>query len=166
MEQLGIQPVQLLMQIINFSILLFLLTRFLYKPLMKMIKDRQHVINEGLKLRDSMAEQQEKLEELKKKKVAEGRSAANKLVQEARDEAKKQRETIIKDAHAEAADILEKAQKEIDVRKKQMQADLQHEVVDLAADMAERAISDLLAKEDNQHKVLQERLKALAKIKA
>ena len=37
LKQFGIEPTLLIAQIINFSILLFVLTKFLYKPILKAI---------------------------------------------------------------------------------------------------------------------------------
>ena len=49
LKNLGFDPVMLGAQILNFLIIFFLLKRFLYKPVLDMIKKREDVIKEGLK---------------------------------------------------------------------------------------------------------------------
>ncbi len=48
-SQLGIDPKLLLAQGVNFLILLFVLTRFVYKPLMKIMEERRKKIELGVK---------------------------------------------------------------------------------------------------------------------
>ena len=55
MEKLGIEPILLLTQVINFTILVVVLTKFLYKPILKMLDERKKKIEEGLTLSREMA---------------------------------------------------------------------------------------------------------------
>lgn len=53
MEQLGIEPQLLLAQLVNFLIILFVLSKLLYKPILGMIEKRKKEIAEGsLKFRN------------------------------------------------------------------------------------------------------------------
>ena len=54
MDKLGIEPVMLLTQVINFLVLVILLTKFLYKPILKLIDERRKKIEEGLQLAQEM----------------------------------------------------------------------------------------------------------------
>ena len=49
LKNLGFDPVMLAAQIVNFLIILYLLKRFLYKPILEMLKKREDSIKEGLK---------------------------------------------------------------------------------------------------------------------
>jgi len=59
MEQLGIDPLLILVQIINFGLLLFILKKVLYKPVISAIKDREEKS-------DKLEKQYQEIEELKK----------------------------------------------------------------------------------------------------
>ena len=61
MEKLGINTTLFLTQMVNFLIMVFILQRFLYKPILKMIKERQEKISDGLALAENMAGEKEKL---------------------------------------------------------------------------------------------------------
>lgn len=49
LSDFGVQPILLAAQVVNFFILLFLLKRFLYKPLLKVLEERKQKITESLK---------------------------------------------------------------------------------------------------------------------
>ena len=48
-KNFGVEPVLLVAQIINFLIILFILKKFLYKPVLDTLKKREDSIKEGLK---------------------------------------------------------------------------------------------------------------------
>ena len=48
MENIGIEPYQLLTQVINFALMIFILTKLLYKPILKGLEERKKKIEEGL----------------------------------------------------------------------------------------------------------------------
>ena len=61
MEKLGIQLPMLLTQIVNFTIMLLLLTKFLYKPILKALKERKEKISQGLIYAEKMQAEEEKM---------------------------------------------------------------------------------------------------------
>jgi len=62
---------QLLFQIVNFGILIFLLNRFLYRPILKIVEDRNKKIEDSLKAAEATLKEKEKINELKKLAAAE-----------------------------------------------------------------------------------------------
>jgi F-type H+-transporting ATPase subunit b len=84
-SQLGIDPKLLLAQGVNFLILLVVLTRFVYKPLIKLIEERRAKIELGVK----------------------GGERAEKIIKEAEEE----KSGIIKKADTEAVAIISGAEK-------------------------------------------------------
>ena len=56
----GIQPVLLLAQIVNFLIILYLLQKFFYKPIVKLLEQRKKRIEESLKNADLIEEKLKK----------------------------------------------------------------------------------------------------------
>src|SRR3989338_9157846 len=49
MDKIGVEPVALLTQIINFLLMVLILSKILYKPILKMLDERKKKIEEGLK---------------------------------------------------------------------------------------------------------------------
>ena len=57
LENFGVNPVLLAAQIVNFIIVLFILKKFLYKPILDLLKKRQFTIKEGLKQAEATAKE-------------------------------------------------------------------------------------------------------------
>ena len=164
MEQLGIQPIQLVMQAINFIVLVVVLWKILYKPVLTMIHERQEKIKEGLNLQATMVEEKEKLAELRKKEVDKGRLEAQKIVEEARNQAKEQADKIIKETQKQSREEKEKAAKEIETMRAKLESQIKKDTVELATSMAEKVLTDLLQDEKTQRKLLEKRMRALTLI--
>lgn len=98
LEKLGIQPFSLIAQIINFLILFFLLSKFLYQPILKMLDERKRRIKESLEKEKKIEEEAAKLETVRLKK---------------REEAEKEAQEIVRRAKAVAAEERRKAKEKI-----------------------------------------------------
>jgi F-type H+-transporting ATPase subunit b len=107
MEKLGIDPKILIAQIVNFGIVFFLLKKFLFKPLIKIIDDRNKKLNDAI-------DNSKKIEE----KLLAVETESKLLLTKARDESKIEREELLKLARSEREKVIEeakiKAEKEYD----------------------------------------------------
>lgn len=161
MEQLGIQPIQLVTQIINFVVLVFLLKKFLYKPILKMLDERKKKIEEGLhsaqEMKKELAQNQEKQEELLKLAREEGRS----IVDEARKTAKKVGEDIVEEAKKESAAVVVKGKQEVEAQKKQLEKSIQEDTVTVASAIVEKLIGSIMTEKEQKH-LIDKRIKELA----
>lgn len=88
----------IIFQIINFGILLFVLTKFLYKPILKVLDERASKIKEGLEAAEKNVKLQSEGEGEKKQIVSTAKKEADVIVKEA----KKEAEGIIADAKSKA----------------------------------------------------------------
>ncbi len=98
MEKLGLDWKVLLAQLVNFGILMIILKRFLYKPLVKAIDERNKKISGAL---DDSKRIEEKLETIEKKEAE--------LLSLAREKAKQEREEILEIANKEREKLIEDA---------------------------------------------------------
>src|SRR3989337_2314560 len=96
MESLGIDLKLIIIQIINFGLLLFLLTKFLYKPILRILDERKNKIEESLANAQKIAEEKVKLEEEKTKEITEAREVGKRIIEEMRLFGEKEREEILK----------------------------------------------------------------------
>lgn len=147
LSDFGVQPALLVAQIINFTILLVILWKLAYKPIIKMLDERKARIAESMAQAQQIDERLAKLateikEELKKTRVeadaviADAKQTAAQLSQDVMTEAKAQSESIIK--RAEVAAKLEFEQSKQTLKK---------EIVILAVTAAEKATRDVLTRE-------------------
>lgn len=163
MEQLGIEPKLLLAQIINFSIIMFVLSKLLYKPILKVLDKRRNEIEEGLALTEKMRLEDEKMQAKRAKMIEEARKEARAIIDEARAHGHEEEKTIVAHAHDQAQDILEKGKMEAQRVRLEMEKDVRGQAVVLAEAMAKRLLSGVLSGDD-QHKLLRQHLKELERV--
>jgi F-type H+-transporting ATPase subunit b len=160
MKQLGIEPSLLLAQIINFSIIAFVLSKLLYKPILAMLEKRKKEIEAGLAITQKMREEEEKLKVKQDKLLDQTRKEAKEIVEKAKKDAVEAEKKIIAEAHAEAGMIIAKAKTEIESLKTQMMKSVEKSSIELAVEMTKRLTSAVLSDLD-QHKLITRQLKDL-----
>lgn len=162
MEQLGIETSLLLAQIINFSIIVFVLSRLLYKPILTMLEKRRKEIEEGLALTDNMRQEEERLKEKREKVLEEARKDAKKIMEEARSRAREVEKDVLAGAHKANEEMKEKAEKEIEALKHKMKKDIEMHAVGLAVAMTKQLVASVLTARD-QHTLIEKQVKELAR---
>lgn len=153
MEKLGIEPSLLLAQIINFSIIVVILTKFLYKPILAMLAKRKKEIEEGLAITERLRLEEEKLGIRREKLLFEARKEARTIIDEAKSLGKEAEREIVIAAHREAGEINEKAKREVVALHEALSHDIRRESVELAALMAKQLVGSVLTSAD-QHKLI------------
>src|SRR3989338_792281 len=101
-SNLGIDWKILLAQIINFAILLFILQKFAYKPIVKMLNSRREEIEKADKHASEIDARIKNIEETKEAALAEARKESTKMIKKAETNAVEAAEKIMADAKAEA----------------------------------------------------------------
>src|SRR5258707_1189450 len=114
MDKLGIEPKLLLAQIINFCIILAVLSKLLYKPILTMLEKRKKEITEGLQLTEKMREEEEKFQLKKQKMLEVARKEAQDIIEEAKKQGKEEEKEIIAAAHKEAEQTMVKGKADIE----------------------------------------------------
>lgn len=163
MEQLGIEPSLLLAQIINFSIIVFVLGKLLYKPILDMLEKRRREIAQGLELTEKMREESERMAVKREKLLEAARKETHVILEDGRRQAKEEEKDILDDAHKQADEIIAKGKVEADRLHEEMRTRIRVQAVDLAVVMAKRLLSSVLTGAD-QHKILQKHIKELTSV--
>lgn len=165
MEKLGIEPSLLLAQIVNFAIIVVVLTKLLYKPILGMLEKRKKEIEEGLAITERMRQEEEKLGARREKLIADARKEARVILEDAKKQGKDAERDIVATAHKEAAEIIEKAKRDVAATHEALAGDIRAEAVELASAMAKRLVAGILSPAD-QHKLIAKHLAHLGKAKA
>lgn len=160
MEQLGIEPKLLVAQIVNFAIIVVVLTKLLYKPILTMLDKRKKEIEEGLALTEKLQREEEKLTTKSEKVLAVARAEAQAIIEEAKKQAKEVEKELIEEAHRESANIIERGRGEVESLRERMQKDVQHEAIVLAVAMAKKLLASLFTAKE-QHQLISQHLKEL-----
>jgi len=164
MDKLGIQPTLLIAQIVNFAIIVFVLTKLLYKPILEMLEKRKKEIAEGLRLTEKMREEEEKMEQKKQKLLVTARKEGQEIIEEARKQAKEEEKEIIAEAHKEAEAIIAKGKVDIDTMRTEMEKGVRDSAIDLAVAMTKRLLTNILSNDD-KHKLIAKHVKDLESMK-
>lgn len=129
---------------VNFLIIFWLLKRYAFKPIKKMISDRQNTIKEGLDTAEKAKTELTMAEETYERKLQEAREEGNIIVARAHDQA----EQMMKRAEARAQEKVEKivteAREAIAQERDRMQQKLQAQTVSIAVAIAEKILKTKL----------------------
>lgn len=136
---------QILFQALNFGILLFVLTKFLFKPILKILDDRSDRIEKGLKAAEKSIAAQEKLEEKKAAELAAAEKKANALIAAAKAESKKMGAELLAAAKEESARVIAKQEAEFVERAHTLEKEMQSRLASLVVTTTKQALSDTLS---------------------
>ena len=131
-EAFDINLVGLVFQVINFLLLLYLLNRFLFKPLLARMDERSAKIEKGLEDAETAARDRELARAEREAAVAEARKEAAEMLARANKIAEDTRNEILTDARTEAEQVTQRAREEITAEKERAMAELRGQVADLA----------------------------------
>lgn len=165
MDKLGIEPKLLLAQVINFSIIMFVLGKLLYKPILNMLAKRKKEIEEGLRLTEAMRQEEEKLELKKQKMLENSRKEGQVLIEESRKQAKAEEKEILDEAHRQAEQIIAKAHVDIENARAVMEKEVRASAIELAVAMSKKLLMNVLSNDD-KHKLIGKHLKELETVRA
>jgi F-type H+-transporting ATPase subunit b len=119
-------------QVINFLILLYLLNRFLFKPVLARLDERNAKIGKGLEDAETAARDRELARAEREAAVSEARKEASELLARANKIAEDTRNEILAEARSQAERVSERAREEIVSEKERAMAELRGTVADLA----------------------------------
>ena len=137
-------------QVISFSIVAFLLHRFAYKPILKVLEERRQRIAEGLANAEKIKAELARTEASRQEVLAQANTQAQKLIEEARQAAARVQEVETQKAIAAAKDIVEKARQATEAEHARMLTDLRREVGRLVVQTTGRVVGKTLTPDDQQ----------------
>ena len=146
----GIQPTQLLAQIVNFVIILFVLKRFFYKPIGKVLEDRKRRIEESLKNAQLIEEKLAKTEQNSQKILEEARNNAQIIITDSKREAERIYEASNADTRKLAEETLTKAQVQIEKQREEMRKQLEKETLSLVVLVVKKVLGRNLKETERQ----------------
>ncbi len=158
LTKLGINPLLLIAQIVNFLILLWLLNRFLYKPILKLFKDRSTKIETGIKTAEDLKRQAAEAEERHRQYLDEAKKEAHRIVEQATKLGDEEKKKIIEMANEEAKKIVEKTMHEINAEKQNIMADIKKEVGEMVVELSASMIKKRMD-EKTQRAMIEEAIK-------
>jgi F-type H+-transporting ATPase subunit b len=129
---------------ITFGVLLFLLYKFAWKPILSIIDKREKTIQDSLDNAEKAHTEAQSLLEKHEQMIKDAEEEAQKLIKENREAAEKSRQEIIQQARASAETMVQKAKDEIEKEKETALHTLRAEVADLAISATKKIIGETI----------------------
>lgn len=139
-EFLNINFFTALFTLVNTVALFLVLKHFLFQPIMKMIADRQKEINDMYDEAGAAKQQAQAMELEYRQKLEAAQDTSERLVKEAVARGQAREEEIIRQANAEAGQLLNKAAADIALEKKKAINDAKNEISGIAVAIAEKVV--------------------------
>lgn len=163
MEKLGIQPILILAQVVNFVIILLLLKKFLYKPIIKVLDERKKKAEETDELHDQANKKLAEATDNGKKTAAQAKKEADKIIAQAKIEAQKEKEELLKKGQKELDAMRKKLESDIEADKKEMLKEIKKQSTEMAILIAEKVMQESLD-HNKQKNLINQALKDLEKV--
>jgi F-type H+-transporting ATPase subunit b len=146
--------------IVTFLILLALLAKFAWGPLLEALEKRQEVIRKSLddarKAREELAQVKTEAQRL----LAEARTEANDIVSRTRSDAARFADEMKVKARADAEALAKRAEREIEMQVSRAMENIRRETVELSVAIASKILRRDISKEDNE-RLMQDTLKEM-----
>ncbi len=146
-------------QTLAFLLLVFLLGKFAWKPVLSAIKERERSIDDALEAAKKAKEEMARLTNENEALLKEARAERDVILKEA----KQLKDQIVSDAkasaQAEGAKLIEKAKQEIDSQKAAALAEVKNQVAELSLQIAEKVLSKQLEDQKKQEALVSDLLK-------
>lgn len=127
-------------QLVIFLLVLFLLAKFAWKPILLSLKEREDSIEGALRMADQAKIEMQQLKAGNEKLLTEARLERDRMMQEATQMANQYRETEKARATAEANTIIQQAREAIQQEKSAALAEVKNTAAKLSLDIAERIL--------------------------
>ena len=150
--KLGILGPNLLFQIINFLLVMFILNRLIYKPILDMFERRREQIRESLEEANQVREQAAAERARLEAQLAEERREGQKRLREAVSKSEEAAERRLSEAKKEAEVIVSKARSDAEQTRKDALVGLHGEVADLALSAAGKVLGEGI--DESKHRSL------------
>ncbi|MCY4078089.1 MAG: F0F1 ATP synthase subunit B [Acidobacteria bacterium] len=136
--------------IFTFLILLGLLARFAWRPLLGALESRQATIRQSLDDADAARQQLEQAQQNAEATMRQARVEADAILSDTRSAAATLREQMRQEAQAEAQSLVANAERQIQLERDRALAEVRREAVDVSLAIATKLIQRNITREDNE----------------
>lgn len=162
LKNFGFDPVMLVAQIVNFLIIFYLLKRFLYKPLLGMLKKREDNIKEGIKQAEEARLTLEKTLEAEKKILSKAQEEAKKIIEEAKIQARDISLEIEENTKKQTEKMILEAREQILQESKETERKLVEKTTILASKLLAKSLEGMFG-EKEQKQIVNKAIKQIKK---
>ena len=137
----------------NLVILFFILKKFLFKPVKKVLEDRQSEYDAKFAEAEGKLAEAEDIKAALDEKFAAADDEADRILKEAKDNAAKRGDTIVAEAKDKAGIIVRNAEAEAEQRRRRADEEIKDEIADVSVEIAKKIIGREVSGEDHRRLV-------------
>lgn len=138
----GIDWKLLLVQVVNFGVLLAVLWYVLYRPVIRLVRERQEHIAQGVRDAEAAQQERERIEQERNERLTAASKEAEAVIEQARDRAQEKEAQLVADAQARSERIIQESTERATDMKEQALAESQDEIARLAVLAAEKVLRE------------------------
>jgi F-type H+-transporting ATPase subunit b len=147
---LEVNPGLIIWVIVTFIVLLVVLKKVAWKPILGALDQREASIKESLEKAEKAREEAQKVLDENKANIAKAEEESKQIIDQSRAYAEKLKDQIIRESKEQAKKIVDDAADEIERKKDAAFNDLKNQVAEIAINAAEKILKETLDKESNK----------------
>jgi F-type H+-transporting ATPase subunit b len=147
---LDVNPGLIIWTIITFVLLLLILKKIAWKPILTALDQRENAIKESLEKAEKAKDEAKKILDENQASLAKAEVESKKIIEQSRLYAEKLKEQMLQDSKAQSKKILEDATAEIDRKKEAAFDELKTQIAEIAVNAAEKILKTNLDAEKNK----------------
>lgn len=142
-------------QTIVFLVLMYIMAKFAWKPILNSVRNREQSINDALASAENARKEMQNLKADNDQLLKEARAERDAILKEARELKEKVISEASEDAKVKADKIVADAKRSIELEKQSAMAELKNHVAELSVEIAEKIIRKELSSEKEQHQMIE-----------
>ena len=145
-----VSPGLIFWTVITFVILLFILKKVAWKPILTALDQREAAIRESLEKAEKAKEEAQKVLEENQSNIAKAEEESKKIIEQSRAYSEKLKAQMLEESKQQAQKIIDDATAEIDRKRDSAFNELKSQVAEIAVKAAEKILKENLNKETNK----------------
>lgn len=149
LSALGVDAKAFIIQLITFVLVFFVLKKYAFKPILKILAERRETIEAGVALGEEMRREKSQTEQKMADMLQEARKEADEIISNANDTGREAIKEAEEKAKLKAGAVVDEAHRRIDQDAARVRKQLESELIGLVADATEAVIEEKVdAKKD------------------
>lgn len=159
---LDVNPGLIIWTLVTFILLLFILKKTAWKPILTALDQRENAIKDALEKAEQAKVEAQKVLDQNQANLNKAEEESRKIIEQSRAYSEKLKEQIMQESKEQSKKLLEDAAAEIERRKDAAFNDLKNQIAEIAIDAAEKILSEKLDK-DTQKKIVDNYISGIRK---
>lgn len=148
---LGSTPIgTILMTLISFLLVIYIVYKFAWKPIDKILAERQAQITKDIDAAHQLKLESEEALAKSKKEIEESLTRAQTIVNHAKDHGQETANKIIKDAETKAEILIEKTHTDLNRQRRQFHREMEESILNISVMMAQKVLQREITDQDHR----------------